>query len=147
MSTRDTMLEIAHKAILQRASVDGYAPDEYDPAEDAEGYVISLLTALRHWCETHDLDWQAELTRAQELFEEDLCEEQEDEGSPPKERPTCAESATKRAADKVFTIVCESEWPEEPAAWPKDAILSVLEELRQPETLKEPADASASEQS
>ena len=50
MSTRDTMLEIARKAILHRASIDGYAPDEYDPAEDNEGYVISLLIALRHWC-------------------------------------------------------------------------------------------------
>jgi len=49
MSTRDTMLEIARKAILHRASLDGYAPDEYDPAEDDEGYVISLLIALRHW--------------------------------------------------------------------------------------------------
>ena len=51
MSTRDTMLEIARKAILHRASLDGYAPDEYDPAEDDEGYVISLLIALRHWCD------------------------------------------------------------------------------------------------
>ena len=36
MSMRDTMLEIARKAILHRASLDGYAPDEYDPAEDDE---------------------------------------------------------------------------------------------------------------
>ena len=74
MSTRDTMLEIAREAILRRASRDGYAPDDYDPAEDDEGYVISLLTALRHWSDAHGLDWRADLERAEALFTEDLVE-------------------------------------------------------------------------
>ena len=74
MSMRDTMLEIARKAILHRASLDGYAPDGYDPAEDDEGYVISLLTALRHWCDARGIDWQADLDRAETLFKEDLAE-------------------------------------------------------------------------
>jgi hypothetical protein len=74
MTIRDTMLEIARKAILHRASLDGYAPDEYDPAEDDEGYVISLLVALRHWGDAHDMDWQADLERAETLFDEDLAE-------------------------------------------------------------------------
>ena len=116
MSTRDTMLEIARKAILHRASIDGYAPDEYDPAEDAEGYVISLLTALRHWCETHNLDWHADLVRAQELFEEDMREDEDGKCNPAEEQPTCAKSVTREVADKVFEIVCESEWPEQPDA-------------------------------
>jgi len=74
MSTRDTMLDIARNAILLRAARDGYAPDTYDPASDDEGYVISLLTALRHWSDAHGLDWQADLARAQEFFEKDMRE-------------------------------------------------------------------------
>ena len=74
MSTRDTMLEIAREAILHRASRDGYAPDEYDPVEDDEGYVISLLIALHHWCDAHGIDWPSELARSQQLFDEDLAE-------------------------------------------------------------------------
>ena len=74
MSTRDTMLGFAREAILHRAEADGYQPEEYDPESDDEGYVTSLLTALRHWCETFKHDWNAELRRAQELFEEDLAE-------------------------------------------------------------------------
>ena len=147
MSTRDTMLEIARKAILNRASVDGYAPDEYDPAEDAEGYVISLLTALRHWCETHNLDWHADLVRAQELFEEDMREDEDGKCNPAKEPPTCAKSVTRDVADKVFEIVCESDWPEQPDAWPQDAILRALEELRPHQTLETSVDASASNDS
>jgi hypothetical protein len=68
------MLEIARHAILHRASRDGYAPDEYDAAEDPEGYVISILTALRHWSDAHSLDWRADLERAQALFSEDVAE-------------------------------------------------------------------------
>lgn len=147
MSTRDTMLEIARKAILHRASIDGYAPDEYDPAKDNEGYVISLLTALRHWCETHYLDWQADLVRAQQLFEEDKREDEYGEDNPREEPLTCVKSATKRAADEIFTIVCESDWPEQPDAWPQDAVLRALEELRQRQTLETSVDASASNDS
>lgn len=74
MSMRDTMLAIAREAILNRACLDGYEPDEYDPAADDEGYIISLLNGLHHWCDVHGHDWQADLARAQQLFEEDLQE-------------------------------------------------------------------------
>ncbi|MCL4217854.1 MAG: hypothetical protein KJ052_12725 [Candidatus Hydrogenedentes bacterium] len=74
MTTRDLMLDIARRAILNRAERDGYASSEYDPAEDPEGYVISLLIALRHWSHTTNHDWYADLVRAQELFEEDMRE-------------------------------------------------------------------------
>ena len=74
MSTRDTMLEIARDIILRRASRDGYTPEKYDPIKDSEGYIVSLLTALRHWCATHHIPWRNELVRAQQLFEEDIQE-------------------------------------------------------------------------
>jgi hypothetical protein len=77
MRTRDTMLGFARAAILNRAKADGYEPDTYDPESDAEGYVTSLLTALRHWCETFKHDWNAELNRAQDLFEDDLDEDRQ----------------------------------------------------------------------
>ena len=81
MSMRDTMLNIARRSILDRAALDGYSAEEYNPAEDPGGYVISHLTALRDWC--HGNDWQAELARAQELFEEELAEP----GQPPATSP------------------------------------------------------------
>ena len=74
MSMRDTMLEIARKAILHRASLDGYDADQYDPVEDEEGYVVSLLTALRHWCVANGIDWHTDLERAETLFNEDIDE-------------------------------------------------------------------------
>jgi len=147
MSTRDTMLEIARKAILHRAALDGYAAEDYDPAEDSEGYVISLLIGLRHWCHAHGIDWQAELSRAQELFEEDLREDQDGDDSLQNDRTMCAQDTAREAAGKIFDIVCDSDWPEQPDAWPEDAILRALEELRQQQNLQEPADASASDQS
>ena len=131
MSTRETMLNIARRAILDRAALDGYAAEDYDPAEDPEGYIISLLIGLHHWCCANGIDWQAELARAQELFEEDLCEERDDEGSALKEAPKCAENAAREVADQIFNIVCDSDWPERPDAWPQNAILDALERLQQ----------------
>ena len=131
MSTRETMLNIARRAILDRAALDGYAAEDYDSAEDPEGYIISLLIGLHHWCRANSIEWQAELARAQQLFEEDLCEEQESESILPKEETNRAESAAREAADRLFNIVCDSNWPEKPDAWPQDAILDVLERLQQ----------------
>lgn len=107
MSTRDTMLEIARGAILYRASLDGYEPDAYDPAEDDEGYVTSLLTALRHWCDTNSIDWQAELARAQELFEEDMLERSggaSEEADLPKPPAPAPEPAPTQHKAKPYTI-------------------------------------------
>ena len=74
MSARGTMLDIARAAIDARAVRDGYAPGEYDGATDDEGYVISIVNALHHWCHERGIDWDAELARAQELFEQDVRE-------------------------------------------------------------------------
>ena len=166
MSTQDTMLNIARRAILDRATLDGYAAEDYDPAEDPEGYVISLLIGLRHWCHTNGIDWQGELSRAQELFEEDLHENADDEpesscnnevceeaatidndDSLQIDRTVCTQDAVHETAGKIFDIVCDSDWPEQPDAWPEDAILRALEELRQQQNLQEHANVSASDHS
>lgn len=78
MTMRATMLGFARQAILARAAADGYSESEYNPESDHEGYVISLLNALHHWCHAYGHDWTAELNRAQALFEEDIeeCREQ-----------------------------------------------------------------------
>jgi len=137
MTMRDTMLEIARKVILHRASLDRYAPNEYDPAADTEGYVISLLIALRHWSDSHDLDWQSELVRAQGLFEKDMQEEQETKNTSQDDESASVQSPVKITADKIFDIVCESDWPEQPDAWPEKAILQALEDLQRRQGLDE----------
>ena len=53
---------------------------------------------------------------------------------------------TKEAADRIFDIVCESDWPEQPDAWPEGGILRALEELRQRWNLQASADTSVSAQ-
>ncbi len=131
MNTRDTMLNIARTAILNRAAMDGYAEEDYDPSEDSEGYVISLLIALRHWTDKYGIDWQAELARAHELFAEDKREDEDIEGGPNDERPACVPSAAREAEDKIFEIVCGSDWPEKPDAWPEEEILQALKEMCQ----------------
>lgn len=74
MTTRHTMLEIAREAIVNRARYDGYDEGEYNPMKDDEGYSISLLAALRHWSHEHGHDFQEELRRSHQLFQEDLDE-------------------------------------------------------------------------
>ena len=74
MTMQDTMLGFARDAILARAATEGYQPGEYNPEVDDDGFLTSLLIALRHWCHTHDIDWTRELDRAQQLFDEDLEE-------------------------------------------------------------------------
>ena len=73
MTMRETMLDIARKAILHRATLDD--DQHYDPEVDEEGYVISLLIALRHWCAEYGMDWNCQLERAEVFFEEDLEQE------------------------------------------------------------------------
>ena len=77
-TTRNIMLAIAREAINNRATQDGYAPGEYDPVSDDEGYIISIINALQHWCHEHGMDWHAELARSQELFGQDVAESQPD---------------------------------------------------------------------
>lgn len=73
-TTIDFLLGVARDAIRQRAAQDSHAPDAYDAEGDPEGFVTSLLNALHHWCNHHNLDWELELARADDLFQQDLDE-------------------------------------------------------------------------
>jgi hypothetical protein len=66
------LFSMARETIHMRASRDGYAPEEYDAGNDPEGYCTSLLTALRHWCHAHGIDWDNELQRSGACFREDM---------------------------------------------------------------------------
>ena len=73
-TTREFLLDVAKLAILMRDVVDGVPNPEYDCQQDPEGYVTSLLTALHHWCDAYGLDWESELSKSQECFEQDMVE-------------------------------------------------------------------------
>ena len=68
------MLAVAQDAIAVRAARDGYGPNEYDAAEDPDGFIVSLVNGLHQWCAVNRIDWEAELLHAQELFRKDLEE-------------------------------------------------------------------------
>ena len=72
--TRELMMSIARNAIESRAARDGHAQGTYDAEHDPEGYVTSLLNALHRWCHENGLDWDAEVDRAQDLFNEDTAD-------------------------------------------------------------------------
>jgi hypothetical protein len=72
LSNRNNMLSIAREVIHTRVRHDGDAPSEYDSAKDEEGYIPSIINALHHWCDVHGLDWQTELNRAQDFFNNDM---------------------------------------------------------------------------
>ena len=66
------MLDIAHEAIRNRAARDDtYDAETYDAEHDPEGYITSLLTALRHWCHRHGIDWECELIVSEDIFNQD----------------------------------------------------------------------------
>ena len=75
-SNRSVMLSIARKALEERAKLDGYAPGDYDLESDPEGYVVSLLNALHHWCRANSIHWETELFHAEVFFLEDIRGEQ-----------------------------------------------------------------------
>lgn len=47
-------------------------PKTYDYESDPKGYVASFISALRQWCDIHELQWEAELHEAEDLFEEHM---------------------------------------------------------------------------
>jgi len=68
----DFVLSVAKEVIECRAARDGHEPGTYNCVEDQEGYIVSLLNALRQWSHVHEIDWEAELKFAQGLFRADL---------------------------------------------------------------------------
>lgn len=77
-TTIDFLLDVARDAIRQRAARDHDNPESYNAEEDPEGFVTSILIALQHWCHRHGLEWELELSRAEECFTQDLDDAGED---------------------------------------------------------------------
>lgn len=73
-TTIDFLIGVARDAIRQRAARDHHDPEAYNVEEDPDGFVTSLLIALRHWCDRHDLDWERELCRAEDCYLQDIGE-------------------------------------------------------------------------
>jgi len=73
-TTIDILLDVARDAIRQRAARDNHEPGAYNAEADPEGFVTSILTALQHWCHRHGIEWELELSRAEECFLQDLKE-------------------------------------------------------------------------
>jgi len=65
-------LQIAEALIQARAAMDG--DTDYDCVRDPEGYVTSILLAMRHWCYATNVRWRNELTTAGALFLLDIEE-------------------------------------------------------------------------
>ena len=78
------LIDVARDAIIMRAKRDNN-PSRYDAEKDPEGYVTSILCALRHWCRKHHIPWRKELKRSNDFFQEDLGDFTED--SPSTSRP------------------------------------------------------------
>jgi len=70
---RHTMLKIARKLLMCRAAIDGDA--YYDSESDEDGYVISILIAMRHWCDRYGMDWKEQVELAERYFLDDMGEE------------------------------------------------------------------------
>ena len=82
-STIDFLIGVAREAIRQRAARDHVDPEAYNVEEDPDGFVTSLLIALRHWCNQNNLDWDRELYRAEDCYLQDLDETREQNTSCP----------------------------------------------------------------
>lgn len=73
-SITEFLLEFAREVIDLRAVKDGDEPGSYDAEHDPEGYVISTINALHHWCDAHGISWEEDLAKAQAFFEDDMEE-------------------------------------------------------------------------
>jgi hypothetical protein len=68
------LMGVARDAIEHCVAKEGGNPAIYDYETDPKGYVASFVSALRHWCLFHGLDWEMEIAWAEEFFREDLCQ-------------------------------------------------------------------------
>ncbi|MBI5090928.1 MAG: hypothetical protein HZB26_00625 [Candidatus Hydrogenedentes bacterium] len=75
MNQKNTMLNIAELTIRHRAELDGYKNDDYDAVEDPEGYIVSILVSLQHWCNENEINWNREVTMAARFVKADKREQ------------------------------------------------------------------------
>jgi hypothetical protein len=105
-STIEFLLGVARDAIGLRVKKDDGNTDTYDHEKDPEGYIISLINALHCWCHVHGIPWEAQLVKADGLFEEDLLQPDINQMI----CPSCGYNEGKSNACTRFLL----DWPE----WP-----------------------------
>ena len=105
-STIEFLLDVARDAIGLRVMKDDGDPITYDHEKDPEGYVVSLINALHCWCHVHGPPWDAQLVRAEELFEEDLLQPNNVEMT----CPNCGYNESKNNDGTYFSLDYP-EWP------------------------------------
>lgn len=66
------LLGVARDAIEHGVVKEDGNPADYDYEVDPKGYVACFLSALHHWCHIHGLEWERELSWAEEFFKDDL---------------------------------------------------------------------------
>jgi hypothetical protein len=77
-TARDSSLRIADQLLRARDELDqGFGigvSNSYDVHGDPEGYCISILTAMFHWCQREGFSFEEQLRRALDLALEDIAE-------------------------------------------------------------------------
>jgi hypothetical protein len=71
-STTQFLLGITRDAIERSVVKEDGDPADYDYEVDPKGYVACFISALQHWCHIHGLEWERELSWAEEFFKDDL---------------------------------------------------------------------------
>ena len=99
-STIEFLLAVARDAIGLRVRKDDGDPAAYDHEKDPEGYIVSLINALHCWCHVNGLPWDAQLERAEQLFEEDLPQPNNDEMT----CPSCGYNESKSNDGTYFSL-------------------------------------------
>lgn len=105
-STVEFLLGVARDTIGLRVLKDDGDPTAYNHEKDPEGYIISLINALHCWCHVHGIPWDAQLAKAEGLFEEDLLQPDANEMI----CPLCGYNESK-CDDGTYFLLDWPEWP------------------------------------
>ena len=103
--TAALLLDVAREAILLRAKRDNQNSKNYDAERDPEGYITSLLSAIRHWCHKHHIPWKQELKQANDFFRNDLREHEDTPNISRLQCPSCSHRGSFRIQVREFLLM------------------------------------------